>query len=53
MIDPWLNHPAGKDMVERASSVLGWDVAATSRDAKALERTEVVQLAVFVCDLAA
>src|SRR5437879_5133421 len=53
MIDPWLNHPAGKDIVERASSVLGWDVAAISRDAKALERTEVVQLAVFVCDLAA
>jgi [acyl-carrier-protein] S-malonyltransferase len=53
MIDPWLNHPSGKDIVERASGVLGWDVAATSRDPKALERTEVVQLAVFVCDLAA
>jgi [acyl-carrier-protein] S-malonyltransferase len=53
MVDPWLNHPAGKDIVERSSAVLGWDVAATSRDPKALERTEVVQLAVFVCDLAA
>ena len=53
MVDPWLNHPAGKDVVERSSAVLGWDVAATSRDPEALERTEVVQLAVFVCDLAA
>jgi [acyl-carrier-protein] S-malonyltransferase len=53
MVDPWLNHPAGKDVVERSSAVLGWDVAATSRDEGALKRTEVVQLAVFVCDLAA
>jgi len=53
MADPWLDHPAGKDVVERASEVLGWDVAERSRDPKALERTEVVQPAVFVCDLAA
>src|SRR2546430_8202211 len=53
MVDPWLNHPAGKDVVERSSAVLGWDVAATARDPVALERTEIVQLAVFVCDLAA
>ena len=32
MVDPWLNHPAGKDVVERSSAVLGWDVAATARD---------------------
>jgi [acyl-carrier-protein] S-malonyltransferase len=53
MVDPWLNHPSGKDVVERSSAVLGWDVAATARDTEALKRTEVVQLAVFVCDLAA
>jgi len=53
MADPWLDHPAGKEVVERASEVLGWDVAEVSRDPEALQRTEVVQPAVFVCDLAA
>jgi [acyl-carrier-protein] S-malonyltransferase len=33
--------------------VLGWDVAERSRDADALALTEVVQPAVFACDLAA
>jgi len=53
MADPWLDHPAGKDVIERASEVLGWDVAEVSRDPEALKKTEVVQPAVFVCDLAA
>src|SRR5439155_22682811 len=53
MADPWLDHPAGKDVIERASDVLGWDVASTSRDPEALTRTEVVQPAVFACDMAA
>lgn len=53
MADPWTAHPAGKEMLERASSVLGWDVVERSRDAEALERTEIVQPAVFACDLAA
>src|SRR5439155_21026564 len=53
MADPWLEHPAGKDVIERASAVLGWDVAARSRDPEALKLTEVVQPAVFACDLAA
>ena len=53
MADPWLDHPAGKDIMERAGAVLGWDVAVTSRDPEALGRTEIVQPAVFACDLAA
>jgi [acyl-carrier-protein] S-malonyltransferase len=53
MADPWLDHPAGKDIMERAGTVLGWDVAEASRDPEALGRTEIVQPAVFACDLAA
>jgi [acyl-carrier-protein] S-malonyltransferase len=53
MADPWLDHPAGKEVIERASDVLGWDVAGRSRDPEALTRTEVVQPAVFACDMAA
>jgi [acyl-carrier-protein] S-malonyltransferase len=53
MADPWDGHPAGKEVLERTSSILGWDVVQTSRDPEALTRTDVVQLAVFSCDLAA
>jgi [acyl-carrier-protein] S-malonyltransferase len=53
MADPWVDHPAGKEALARASDVLGWDVVERSRDPEALERTEVVQPAVFACDLAA
>jgi [acyl-carrier-protein] S-malonyltransferase len=53
MADPWLDHPAGKDVLDRASDVLGWDIAERSRDPRELELTEVVQPAVFACDLAA
>jgi [acyl-carrier-protein] S-malonyltransferase len=53
MADPWLEHPAGKDVLERASNVVGWDVAERSRHPEQLKLTEVVQLAVFACDLAA
>jgi [acyl-carrier-protein] S-malonyltransferase len=53
MADPWAQHPAGRDALERASGILGWDVVERSRDPEALERTEVVQPAVFACDLAA
>jgi len=53
MADPWLEHPAGRMAIEEASAVLGWDVAEKSRDPGALERTDVVQPAVFACDLAA
>jgi len=53
MADPWMAHPAGKEILARASDVLGWDVAERSHDPDALARTEVVQLALFACDLAA
>src|SRR6478609_558509 len=53
MADPWAEHPAGRDALDRASSILGWDVIERSRDPEALERTEVVQPAVFACDVAA
>jgi [acyl-carrier-protein] S-malonyltransferase len=53
MADPWMEHPASRRVIDRASQVLGWDVVETSRDPKALERTDVVQPAVFACDLAA
>src|SRR6059058_1993238 len=53
MADPWVAHPAGKEILARASDVLGWDVAERSHDPDALARTEVVQLALFACDLAA
>ena len=53
MADPWLDHPAGRARLEAASEVLGWDVVAASRDTEALKRTDVVQLAILACDLAA
>jgi [acyl-carrier-protein] S-malonyltransferase len=53
MADPWLDHPASKEVIEQASAVLGWDVVSRSRDPEALKLTEVVQPAVFACDLAA
>lgn len=53
MVDPWLLHPASAAVVKEASDVLGVDVAGVSRDAAALERTEVVQPAVFTCSVAA
>jgi [acyl-carrier-protein] S-malonyltransferase len=53
MADPWLDHPAGKAVLTEVSDILGWDVVATCRDADALKRTDVVQLAMFGCDLAA
>jgi [acyl-carrier-protein] S-malonyltransferase len=53
MADPWAEHPAGRAVLDRASDVLGWDVVERSRSSEALELTEVVQPAVFACDLAA
>jgi [acyl-carrier-protein] S-malonyltransferase len=53
MADPWLEHKAAKKILDRASKALGWDVVESSRDAEGLERTDVVQPAIFACDLAA
>ena len=53
MADPWLDHKAGKKVLQKASKALGWDVVEVSRDAEALKRTDIVQPAIFACDLAA
>jgi [acyl-carrier-protein] S-malonyltransferase len=53
MADPWLEHKAAKKVLDKASKALGWDVVELSRDPEALERTDVVQPAIFSCDLAA
>jgi [acyl-carrier-protein] S-malonyltransferase len=53
MADPWLEHPAGSAVLEETSDILGWDILAASRDPDALKRTDVVQLTLFACDLAA
>ena len=53
MADPWIDHPAGKTVLEEASDVLAWDVSEACRDPDALGRTDIVQPAVFACDLAA
>ncbi|MCJ7832751.1 MAG: ACP S-malonyltransferase [Actinobacteria bacterium] len=53
MADPWLSHPAGKTVIEEASDAWGRDVVALCNDEVALSTTEVVQPAVFACDVAA
>jgi len=53
MADPWMEHPAGRKVIQGASKVLGWNVASASRDPEALKRTDIVQPAIFACDLAA
>jgi [acyl-carrier-protein] S-malonyltransferase len=53
MADPWLEHPAGQDVLDRTSEILGWDVVERSRDPEALQHTETVQLGILACDLAA
>jgi [acyl-carrier-protein] S-malonyltransferase len=53
MADPWVEHKQGRKVLGRASKVLGWDVVEVSRDPEALKRTDVVQQAIFACDLAA
>jgi [acyl-carrier-protein] S-malonyltransferase len=53
MADPWTQHRAGKKVLHKASRALGWDVVEKSRDPEALKRTDVVQPAIFACDVAA
>ncbi|MDQ3990745.1 MAG: acyltransferase domain-containing protein, partial [Actinomycetota bacterium] len=53
MADPWIEHPAGRDVLDRASAILGYDVAEACRDDEKLADTAVVQPALFACDLAA
>jgi [acyl-carrier-protein] S-malonyltransferase len=53
MADPWLDDKRAKRVVHKCSKVLGWDVVEASRDPEALKRTDIVQPAIFACDLAA
>jgi len=53
MADPWTTHEAGAAVLDRLSDAWGRDVVATCRDEAALTTTEVVQPAMFACDLAA
>ena len=53
MADPWLDHEAGIAVFERLSESWDRDVVELCRDADALATTELVQPALFACDLAA
>src|SRR5436190_2584913 len=53
MADGWLGHPEGRRVIEEVSDVMERDLAALSRDEEMLKTTEVVQPALFACDLAA
>jgi [acyl-carrier-protein] S-malonyltransferase len=53
MADPWLAHPAGAEALDEASSALGRDLVAASRDPALLEATDVAQPALLACDVAA
>jgi len=52
MADPWLDDKPAKRVLHKCSKVLGWDVVEASRDPEALKRTDIVQPAIFACDLA-
>lgn len=53
MADAWLEHPAARAVLERASDVLGRDVVAGCRDEGALATTAFVQPALLACGVAA
>ena len=53
MADPWAAHPAGRAILDEATSAMGRDVVAACRDPAALATTEFVQPALLACDVAA
>jgi [acyl-carrier-protein] S-malonyltransferase len=53
MADPWIAHGAGRETLERISEAWGRDAVETCRDEQALSTTELVQPALFACDIAA
>ncbi len=53
MADPWLTHEAGRSVIEECSNAIGKDLAEICRDGDALARTDLVQPALFACDVAA
>ena len=53
MADPWMNHPAGKAVIDEASEVLSLDLVASCRNGSMLGTTGFVQPAMLACDVAA
>ena len=53
MTDPWAEHPAGREVVDEASGMLGRDLVADCRDEALLATTEFAQPALLACDVAA
>jgi [acyl-carrier-protein] S-malonyltransferase len=53
LLDPWRTHPASAAVIDEASDVLGFDLAARCHEPGALDRTDVTQLAVFTADVSA
>jgi [acyl-carrier-protein] S-malonyltransferase len=53
MVEPWMDHPVSAAAVHEASEALGIDVAAAVRQPGALDRTDVTQLALLTCEVAA
>jgi [acyl-carrier-protein] S-malonyltransferase len=53
MADPWLEHPAGKAVLDEASAAMGGDLAAGCRDEALLATTGFVQPALLAVDVAA
>src|SRR3954469_307407 len=53
MADPWTTHEAGAAVFSRLSDAWGRDLVELCRDGDALGTTELVQPALFACDLAA
>lgn len=53
MADPWVEHEAGREILEAASAALGRDVVEGCRDEAALAATDFVQPALLACGLAA
>src|SRR5437764_4657725 len=53
MAEPWSDHAAGAAVLSELSEAWERDVAELCRDSSALATTELVQPALFACDLAA
>jgi len=52
MADPWAEHPAGRQVLDEASSAMRRDVVADAHDEAALATTEFVQPALLACSVA-
>lgn len=53
MADPWVEHPAGRAVLDEASEAIGRDVVEGCHEPDALGTTAFVQPAILACDVAA